>query len=75
MKFEGVSYRMTLILFQVRLNFACYPVYLREWLRVFPRESFLFLKTEEYAEDMKTTLNQVFKFLDLGISTFYHGFN
>ncbi|XP_005101986.1 carbohydrate sulfotransferase 15 [Aplysia californica] len=49
----------------VRLPFACYSVFMREWLRVFPKENFLFLKTEDYAKNPQETLKEVINFLDL----------
>ncbi|CAL1542196.1 unnamed protein product [Lymnaea stagnalis] len=50
----------------VRLPFACYSVFMREWLQVFPKENFLLIKTEEYDEDSEATLKEVMAFLGLG---------
>ncbi|XP_076468341.1 carbohydrate sulfotransferase 15-like [Babylonia areolata] len=49
----------------VDLHFSCYAVYYEEWLKVFPKKHFLFLRTEEYSANMKETLLKVFKFLEL----------
>ncbi|CAG5122701.1 unnamed protein product [Candidula unifasciata] len=50
----------------VRLPFACYSVFMREWLQVFPLENFLFIKTEEYENNLEDTLKSVMEFLGLG---------
>uniref|UniRef100_A0A0B7A1Z4 Sulfotransferase domain-containing protein n=2 Tax=Arion vulgaris TaxID=1028688 RepID=A0A0B7A1Z4_9EUPU len=50
----------------VRLPYACYSVFMREWLQVFPLENFLFLKTEEYEKNLEDTLKSVMEFLGLG---------
>ncbi|XP_059159239.1 carbohydrate sulfotransferase 15-like isoform X2 [Physella acuta] len=50
----------------VRLPFACYSVFMREWLRVFPLKNFLLIKTEEYRDDPEETLKRVMEFLGLG---------
>lgn len=49
----------------VRLAFACYSVYLREWLAVFPVQNFLFLNNNDYAADQTRTLKDVYSFLDV----------
>jgi hypothetical protein len=38
---------------------------LNNWLKVFPREQFLFIKSEDFYTDPANTLTQVFRFLDL----------
>ncbi|BFZ20932.1 hypothetical protein BsWGS_23971 [Bradybaena similaris] len=50
----------------VRLPFACYSVFMREWLQVFPLENFHFIKTEEYENNLEETLKSVMEFLGLG---------
>lgn len=55
-----------LLCLQVRLQFFFYSLYIPEWLALFPRESFLILKTEEYAKDIAGTLNKCLEFLGLG---------
>ena len=45
---------------------SIYYLFLKEWLSVFPREQFLFLKFEDYiAEEVDTINKVVFSFLDL----------
>ena len=49
-----------------RLRYSLYVIYIKKWLEVFPRNSFLFVKTEEYATDALGVLtNQIFPFLGL----------
>ncbi len=38
---------------------------LKRWMKVFPKEQFLILKSEEFFKDPNTTYNKVLKFLDL----------
>ncbi|KAH9488970.1 Carbohydrate sulfotransferase 15, partial [Bulinus truncatus] len=49
----------------VRLPFACYSVFMREWLQVFSLESFLLIKTEDYQTNPEKTLKDVMEFLGL----------
>ncbi|XP_046548039.1 carbohydrate sulfotransferase 15-like [Haliotis rubra] len=44
---------------------GCYSVYMREWLKVFPREQFLILRTDDYDDDLKPQLRKVYDFLKL----------
>ncbi|KAK7469480.1 hypothetical protein BaRGS_00036501, partial [Batillaria attramentaria] len=49
----------------VEIGFACPSVYIKEWFAVFPRNRFLFMRTESYIENVKQHLQTVFKFLEL----------
>ncbi|XP_064637907.1 carbohydrate sulfotransferase 15-like [Lineus longissimus] len=51
--------------FLVRLERGLYSVYIAEWLKIFPREQFLFLRVEDYAKDVSKTLKEVFSFLEI----------
>ncbi|XP_025086820.1 carbohydrate sulfotransferase 15-like isoform X1 [Pomacea canaliculata] len=53
----------------VELHFMCYAVYLKEWLAVFPRKHFLFMRTEDYKKDVRSHVLKVFQFLDLSPPT------
>ena len=44
---------------------SVYLDWLKEWLNIFPREQLLILPSEEFYSDPKTTMKQVFNFLDL----------
>ena len=44
---------------------SVYLDWLKEWLNIFPREQLLILCSEEFYSDPKTTMKQVFNFLDL----------
>ena len=49
-----------------RMRTSIYVIYIKKWLEVFPKQNFLFLKTEDYSRNTKGTLyNEVFSFLDL----------
>ncbi|BFZ25493.1 hypothetical protein BsWGS_28532 [Bradybaena similaris] len=61
--FSGDLYMKT----PTRLHIGCYSVFLREWLSVFHRKHFFFLRSEDYNKDIKGSLRAVFAFL--GIDT------
>lgn len=41
---------------------------MRDWLKVFPRDQMLVMRTEDYSSDMGSHLHNVFKFLNIGKS-------
>ena len=47
------------------LDRGIYVEKLKRWMKVFPKEQFLILKSEEFFKDPNTTYNQVLKFLGL----------
>ncbi|XP_029646401.1 carbohydrate sulfotransferase 15 [Octopus sinensis] len=49
----------------VRLLIGMYSYYLSEWFKVFPRQQFLIIRTEDYKADMSGTLKKVFEFLQM----------
>ncbi|XP_067676203.1 carbohydrate sulfotransferase 15-like [Haliotis asinina] len=50
---------------RTRIYLGCYSVFMREWLKVFPREQFLILRTEDHDQDPKAQLAKVFNYLNL----------
>ncbi|KAL8616604.1 hypothetical protein ACOMHN_036636 [Nucella lapillus] len=50
---------------KVRLRVGVYHIYLSEWLRVFPPDQILVLRTEDYSRDLRHHLRQIFRFLKL----------
>lgn len=50
---------------QVRLRIGVYSVYLKDWLKLYPRDQFLVLTLNEYSGKMLKTMKKVFKFLKL----------
>ncbi|XP_067675364.1 carbohydrate sulfotransferase 15-like isoform X1 [Haliotis asinina] len=50
---------------RTRIFLGCYSVYMREWLKVFPREQFLILRTEDHDKDPKARLRTVYNYLKL----------
>ena len=54
---------------QVRLNLGMYIVFLLDWLTVFQREQILVLRLEDYADNLKVTLRNIFDFLSVGKQT------
>ncbi|KAM6184608.1 carbohydrate sulfotransferase 15 [Rhynchocyon petersi] len=50
----------------VRLQVGLYAVYLLDWLSVFSKEQFLILRLEDHASNVKSTMQRVFQFLNLG---------
>ena len=55
----------TYIYLQVRILNSMYYLFIKEWLDVFPREQFIFIKMEDYVKYKEETLNRIFKFLGL----------
>ena len=51
---------------QVRLNLGLYIVFLLDWLTVFHRNQILVLQLEDYAANLRLTINKVFDFLNVG---------
>ena len=56
---------ITYIYLQVRILNSMYYLFIKEWLDVFPREQFIFIKMEDYVKYKEETLNRIFKFLGL----------
>ncbi|XP_052778544.1 carbohydrate sulfotransferase 15-like [Mya arenaria] len=52
--------------FKARLHLGFYSIFLRDWLRVFPRKQFLIMRTEDYSSDIARHIQYAFDFLDLG---------
>ena len=51
-----------------RIHVSIYVAYLREWLRVFPRDQFFILTTEDWVHRTDPdVLPKVHKFLDIGM--------
>ena len=48
-----------------RAAIALYHLYIEDWFRYFPRNNFLFIKSEDYFADVRGNLKNVFSFLDL----------
>ncbi|XP_055955022.1 carbohydrate sulfotransferase 15-like [Patella vulgata] len=48
-----------------RILVGMYVVYLKEWFKVFEKDRFLIIKTEEYPQDIKTHVQRIFQFLGL----------
>ena len=46
-----------------RLRLSFYHIYIKEWLRVFPRENLLFLKIEDIYKDKIVMMNKLLEFL------------
>lgn len=43
-----------------------YPIFLEDWLRIFPPEHFMIIRYEDYVQDIEGHLKNVFEFLGLG---------
>ncbi|XP_069127282.1 carbohydrate sulfotransferase 15-like [Argopecten irradians] len=46
-----------------RIHIGFYSEYVRQWLRVFPKEQILFLRTKDYSADITSHMSKVFDFL------------
>ena len=51
---------------QVQLTMGLYSVYIEDWLQVFPRENFRFVRLEDYAANKTHVLLETIRFLGLG---------
>ncbi|XP_076468967.1 carbohydrate sulfotransferase 15-like [Babylonia areolata] len=51
--------------FVLRVQENVYPVLMEDWLRVVPRDQFLFIRYEDYRQDMGRELRKIFRFLRL----------
>ncbi|KAK3606996.1 hypothetical protein CHS0354_011864 [Potamilus streckersoni] len=63
---KSCVYNFTIDTFKGRLRTGLYVMHIMDWLRVFPRDQVLFIRTEEYEIDIPYTLKRIFKFLDIG---------
>ncbi|KAL3846986.1 hypothetical protein ACJMK2_017926 [Sinanodonta woodiana] len=63
---KSCVYNFTIDTFKGRLRTGLYIMHIRDWLKVFPRDQVLFIRTEEYEKDIPYTLKRIFKFLDIG---------
>lgn len=51
--------------YQPRIQIGMYSVHIREWLKRFPTEQVHIIRTEDWAQDAVSELQEVFKFLSL----------
>lgn len=51
---------------QVRLRIGMYVIYIKQWLKRFPRDQFHFVRLEDYAAQTSSVLNGIFDFLQIG---------
>ncbi|KAK7102837.1 hypothetical protein V1264_021003 [Littorina saxatilis] len=49
----------------VRLVEGMYPIFMADWLRIWPREQMLILRNEDYGMDLEGTVQTAFDFLDV----------
>ena len=49
----------------IRLQYSLYYYHIAPWLKVIPRERFLFLRTEDLAHEPSLTMSKVWRFLQL----------
>uniref|UniRef100_A0A0B6ZS08 Sulfotransferase domain-containing protein n=1 Tax=Arion vulgaris TaxID=1028688 RepID=A0A0B6ZS08_9EUPU len=59
--YNGTLYQEAVL----RLMESAYSVYVRDWLKVFPRQQILFIRFEDYVTNLDDTLKKVFSFLEL----------
>ncbi|KAL7640341.1 UNVERIFIED_CONTAM: hypothetical protein RMT77_008605 [Armadillidium vulgare] len=52
-------------LMKARLHVGLYSVYLKDWFKVFPRNQFLVIRTEDYKINISSTLQRIYKHLGL----------
>ncbi|RXG50791.1 hypothetical protein Avbf_06282 [Armadillidium vulgare] len=50
---------------KARLHVGLYSVYLKDWFKVFPRNQFLVIRTEDYKINISSTLQRIYKHLGL----------
>ncbi|XP_064622639.1 carbohydrate sulfotransferase 15-like [Lineus longissimus] len=52
---------------KVLLQPGLYAVFISDWLKIFPREQFLFINTDDYSHNQESALKTAFEFLDVDI--------
>mmetsp|Transcript_115396 Transcript_115396/g.304867 ORF Transcript_115396/g.304867 Transcript_115396/m.304867 type:complete len:322 (-) Transcript_115396:188-1153(-) len=52
--------------------FTCHADTLKSWFQVFPRENFLFIRSEDYFADRMAVLNRTFKFIGADPELYVH---
>ncbi|KAJ8317755.1 hypothetical protein KUTeg_005659 [Tegillarca granosa] len=57
--------RTVTLLARLRLRVGMYFVYLKDWMRVFPKDQLLILRLEDYSKDLPNVLKKVYNFLNL----------
>ncbi|XP_076448501.1 uncharacterized protein LOC143285156 [Babylonia areolata] len=50
----------------IRLVEGMYPVFMADWLRIWPKEQMLLLRNEDYGQNLTKTLETAFDFLGVG---------
>ena len=50
---------------KTRLGIGIYAIHIRKWMKFFPTENFLFLKTEDFAHDLFGTMKNVTQFIGI----------
>ncbi|XP_012936464.1 carbohydrate sulfotransferase 15 [Aplysia californica] len=50
---------------KLRLQESMYSIFIKDWMKVFPKNQILFLRFEDYVKDIPGTLKKVFSFLEL----------
>lgn len=58
-------YAIYTIFQKARLHVGLYSVYLKDWFKVFPRNQFLVIRTEDYKINISSTLQRIYKHLGL----------
>lgn len=62
---RGCAYNESIGSIQMRLRMALYDIHITDWLRVFPRQQLLIIRTEEYRNNTAGVLRRVFKHLNI----------
>ena len=52
----------------MQLRIGIYYVFIKEWLKVFPRQNFKFIRLEDYKSNEAQVLTDTIRFLGLGES-------
>jgi N-acetylgalactosamine 4-sulfate 6-O-sulfotransferase len=52
---------------EMRLDTSLYFVHIQRWLKIFPREQFLFLTLEEIIKDLYGVMKQIWEFIDVPV--------
>ena len=50
----------------IRFMAGIYHVFIADWLMRFPRDQFLFIRLEDFSEDVEGHMRNIFDFLELG---------
>ena len=66
------DYSILLFDFQLILKHSMYYPFVKDWMKVFSREQFIVVRSEDFYANHTEVSNRIFSFLELGMITYGH---